>query len=42
MQPMSTTTPPQGQQPEPIAHCGSCGAPVYEIPAEGEGLPCGH
>lgn len=39
---MNTTPPPQGQQPEPIAHCGNCGAPVYRKPDEGEGLPCGH
>ncbi len=33
------TTP---QQPQPIKRCGSCGAPVNNTPAEGEGLPCGH
>lgn len=27
---------------EPQKRCGSCGAPVHQEPAEGEGLPCGH
>lgn len=45
-----TTPQPQGQpapattepKPEPIAHCAGCGAEIYQMPAEGEGLPCGH
>lgn len=36
-------TNPQGNQPAtPIKRCASCGAPVTQQPAEGEGLPCGH
>lgn len=27
---------------EPQKRCASCGAPVHQQPAEGEGLPCGH
>lgn len=27
---------------EPQKRCASCGAPVHQEPAEGEGLPCGH
>ncbi|WP_314324411.1 hypothetical protein [Comamonas aquatica] len=40
----SDTPTSQGQQPAPtpIKRCGSCGAPVHQEPAEGEGLPCGH
>lgn len=30
------------QKPEPPKRCASCGAPVPILPAEGEGLPCGH
>ncbi|MDH0493341.1 hypothetical protein [Comamonas aquatica] len=26
----------------PLKRCASCGAPVHQEPAEGEGLPCGH
>lgn len=37
-----STPPTAGQQPTPIKRCGSCGAPVFKEPAEGEGLPCGH
>jgi len=32
----------QPVQTQPPKRCGSCGAPVYKQPAEGEGLPCGH
>lgn len=32
----------KAKRQEPQKRCGSCGAPVHQEPAEGEGLPCGH
>ncbi|MBF6629607.1 MAG: hypothetical protein ITG01_00465 [Comamonas sp.] len=32
----------QANKPAPPKRCASCGAPVHQEPAEGEGLPCGH